>query len=156
MCYFYGSHKVLISKHTIYVDIKQHMRAAAAVTISRSTNSACAISVLQYCCKESLVVVTRGSTAAESTARPSCLVDVLYGIFGEKICWRWNGWLIVKLIYLLSLLRGQKRAAIIYLLTGLEQSLKEEVPVWMLCCAELWSWKFLMYSLLSDLASLNK
>ena len=32
--------------------------------------------------------ITRSSATAKSTARPSCLVAVLYDISGEKICWR--------------------------------------------------------------------
>jgi len=33
------------------------------------------------------VGITRSSATAKSTARPSCLVGVLYDISREKICW---------------------------------------------------------------------
>ena len=32
------------------------------------------------------IILTRSSSTAKSTARPSCLVDVLYDISREKIC----------------------------------------------------------------------
>jgi len=32
-------------------------------------------------------IITRSSATAKSTARPSCLVGVLYDISREKICW---------------------------------------------------------------------
>jgi len=38
----------------------------------------------------SKINLTRSSATAKSTARPSCLVGVLYDISLEKICW----WLI--------------------------------------------------------------
>jgi len=40
-------------------------------------------SLLQVCVR----VLTRSSATAKSTARPSCLVGVLYDISQEKICW---------------------------------------------------------------------
>jgi len=40
--------------------------------------------------RRNLVVLTRSSDTAKSTAHPSCLTGVLYDIYREKICW----WLI--------------------------------------------------------------
>jgi len=60
---------------------------ATLQSICRRNNPASPLSNQNNAMTDILKMKTRSSATAKSTARPSCLVGVLYGISQEKICW---------------------------------------------------------------------